>query len=65
MKRLYKLQSTKGFTLVEMCLVIAIISIMAFLVFKEVGPYLERANNATSAMSEYYDEIDELVGRIE
>lgn len=62
MKKVSK--SKKGFTLVEMVLVIAIICILAAVVFKSVQDYLNRANNATSAMNSYYQDINTVTAAI-
>ena len=47
-----KIQKTKkGFTLVEMVLVIAIIVILAAVLALSIGTYLSRAKNAASSVS--------------
>ena len=47
-----KIQKTKkGFTLVEMVLVIAIIVILAAVLALSIGTYLRRAKNAASSVS--------------
>ena len=47
-----KIQKTKkGFTLVEMVLVIAIIVILAAVLALSIGTYLGRAKNAASSVS--------------
>ena len=49
MKKIQK--SKKGFTLVEMVLVIAIIVILAAVLALSIGTYLGRAKNAASSVS--------------
>lgn len=62
MKKIDK--TKKGFTLVEMVLVIAIISILVFVAFREVSDYLQRAYNATATMEVYYQETNEAISKI-
>ncbi|MCQ2482615.1 MAG: type II secretion system GspH family protein [Clostridia bacterium] len=62
MKKISK--SKKGFTLVEMVLVIAIICILAAVIFSAVSDYLNRADNATSAMESYYTDINTVTAAI-
>lgn len=62
MKKISK--SKKGFTLVEMVLVIAIICILAAVIFNKVSEYLAKANTATATMQAYYDEVDGIVSGI-
>ena len=63
MKKIQK--SKKGFTLVEMVLVIAIIVILAAVLIIGVGDYLQRAHNAADSVSEHNDEIDQVVADID
>ena len=47
-----KIQKTKkGFTLIEMVLVIAIIVILAAVLVMSIGTYIQRAKNAASSVS--------------
>ncbi len=63
MKKISK--SKKGFTLVEMVLVIAIIVILAAVMFFAVAGYLNRAKNATACLSAHNAEIDNAVDEID
>ncbi|MCR5385033.1 MAG: prepilin-type N-terminal cleavage/methylation domain-containing protein [Saccharofermentans sp.] len=58
MRRIGK--TRKGFTLVEMVLVIAIIVIIAGTFIISVGRYLNAANKATISVSEHNSEIEEV-----
>ncbi|HPJ81707.1 MAG TPA: type II secretion system protein [Saccharofermentans sp.] len=69
MKKISK--SKKGFTLVEMVLVIAIICILAAVLVLSVTEYIDRANKATSVINDNrqqvaaaVSEIDDAVGSI-
>lgn len=62
MKKISK--SKKGFTLIEMILVIAIIAILAAVVFKNVSVYLEKANSASAQMVDYSVEVASVLGTI-
>ncbi len=58
-------KSRKGFTLVEMVLVIAIIVILAMVVFFSVASYLGRAQSATSSMKEHNDVVESVTAEID
>jgi type IV pilus assembly protein PilA len=63
MKKVNK--SRKGFTLIEMVLVIAIIVILAAVLMFGVGGYLQKAHNAAASMSlhnESVAQINEAIG---
>ena len=53
-------KTRKGFTLVEMVLVIAIIVIIAGVFIVSVGRYLNAANKAKASVSEHNSEIEEV-----
>ncbi|MBR4556343.1 MAG: type II secretion system protein [Clostridiales bacterium] len=59
MKKIQK--SKKGFTLVEMVLVIAIIVILAAVLIIGVTQYLNAANKASHSISEHNSAINEVV----
>lgn len=63
MKKIQK--NKKGFTLVEMVLVIAIIVILAAVVFFSVADYLNRAKSATKSIKEHNSAISEVVDAID
>lgn len=63
MKKISK--SKKGFTLVEMVLVIAIICILAAVLFLSVTDYIARANKATSVINENREEASAAVSEID
>lgn len=63
MKKISK--SKKGFTLVEMVLVIAIICILAAVLFLSVTDYINRANKATSVINENREEVSAAVSEID
>lgn len=63
MKKIQK--NKKGFTLVEMVLVIAIIVILAAVVFFSVADYLNKAKSATSKIEEHNSAIEEVTAEIE
>lgn len=63
MKKISK--SKKGFTLVEMVLVIAIICILAVAIVLNFTEYLKRADQATSAIASHSNEVESIVGRID
>ncbi|MBQ2066774.1 MAG: type II secretion system protein [Clostridiales bacterium] len=56
MKRLSK--DRKGFTLVEMVLVIAIIVILASVFMLGIGFYLEAANVAAASVTQHNESVD-------
>lgn len=61
-----KIQKTKkGFTLIEMVLVIAIIVILAAVLVMNISTYLNRAKNAASSVKEHNSSICEVVGQID
>ena len=61
-----KIQKTKkGFTLIEMVLVIAIIVILAAVLVMSIGSYIQRAKNAASSISEHNDSISGVVNEID
>ncbi|MBO6193023.1 MAG: type II secretion system protein [Clostridiales bacterium] len=54
-----KIQKTKkGFTLIEMVLVIAIIVILAAVLIMGVGTYLKKANNAAKSVEAHNSAVD-------
>ena len=63
MKKIQK--SKKGFTLVEMVLVIAIIVILAAVLVLGIGTYLNKARAAASSVSEHNSDINSVVGVID
>ena len=63
MKKIQK--SKKGFTLIEMVLVIAIIVILAAVVFFSVSSYLAKARSATAKIKSHNDAIIEVTKEIE
>ncbi|MCQ2504569.1 MAG: type II secretion system GspH family protein [Saccharofermentans sp.] len=62
MKKIQK--SKKGFTLIEMVLVIAIIVILAAVLIIGIAGYLERANNAAASVSAHNSMIDSVTNII-
>ncbi|MBP5187026.1 MAG: type II secretion system protein [Clostridiales bacterium] len=62
MKKIQK--NKKGFTLVEMVLVIAIILILAAVIFFTVSTYLNTANSAKDSISEHNEAISEVLNQI-
>ena len=62
MKKIQK--SKKGFTLIEMVLVIAIIVILAAVLIMGISGYLERANNAAASVSNHNSMIDSVTSLI-
>lgn len=63
MRKLSK--SKKGFTLIEMVLVIAIIVILAAVLIMNVGTYLEKSKSAASSVESHNDAISEVIDEIE
>ena len=63
MKKIQK--NRKGFTLVEMVLVIAIIVILAAVVFFSVAQYISKAKSATSSIKEHNEQIDTVTAEID
>ncbi|MBO4747110.1 MAG: prepilin-type N-terminal cleavage/methylation domain-containing protein [Clostridiales bacterium] len=59
MVKLHK--SKKGFTLVEMVIVIAIIMILAVVIFFTVSVYLNKAESATQSISEHNEAISNVL----
>ena len=60
-----KIQKTKkGFTLIEMVLVIAIIVILAAVLILGIGGYLARADNAAASVSVHNSAIDSVTSVI-
>lgn len=63
MKKVIK--SRKGFTLIEMVLVIAILVILAAVLILGVGGYLQKAHNAAASLSTHnasVEAINEAIG---
>ncbi|MBQ1894551.1 MAG: type II secretion system protein [Clostridiales bacterium] len=63
MKMLNK--TKKGFTLIEMVLVIAVISILCIVLVFQISNYLGKAKSATSSVDSHNDAVTEIVGVIE
>ncbi|MCI1768892.1 MAG: type II secretion system GspH family protein [Mageeibacillus sp.] len=63
MKKIQK--SKKGFTLIEMTLVIAIIVILAAVLVLGVGSYLNKAKAASSSIKEHNSSTSEVVDAID
>lgn len=61
MKRLSK----RGFTLVEMVLVIAIIVILAGVLVMGIGTYISRAKNAASSVASHNSELSARTSEID
>ncbi|MBR5387009.1 MAG: type II secretion system protein [Clostridiales bacterium] len=61
-----KIQKTKkGFTLIEMVLVIAIIVILAAVLVMSIGSYINRAKNAASSIAAHNSSISGVVAQID
>jgi type IV pilus assembly protein PilA len=61
-----KIQKTKkGFTLIEMVLVIAIIVILAAVLVMSIGSYINRAKNAASSVAAHNSSISAVVADID
>jgi len=58
-------KSKKGFTLIEMVLVIAIIVILAAVLVMNIGDYINRARSATSSVDSHNHAISEVVDVID
>lgn len=63
MKRITK--TKRGFTLIEMVLVIAIIVILAAVIVFNIGGYLQRAKNAALSVSSHNSSIEMGVSAID
>ena len=63
MKRINK--NKKGFTLIEMVLVIAIIVILAAVLALSITGYLNRAKNAASSVSDHNSELEARTSEID
>ena len=63
MKKISK--SKKGFTLVEMVLVIAIICILAAVLILNVTDYITRAQSATSVINDNRAQVESATGAID
>ncbi len=57
-------KTKRGFTLVEMVLVIAIIVILAAVLLIGVAGYLNRARNAAASLSRHNQEVREVTDNI-
>ncbi len=63
MKRIGK--TKKGFTLVEMILVIAIIVILAGVLVMGIGTYLSKARSAASSVTAHNSSVEEVTSEID
>ena len=63
MVRLHK--SKKGFTLIEMVLVIAICVILAVIVWYSVATYMGKAQSATKSINEHNKAVEDVTAEIE
>ena len=60
-----KIQKTKkGFTLIEMVLVIAIIVILAAVLVMSIGTYLNKAKNAASSVADHNSSVSAVTSEI-
>ena len=62
MKKLRK--TKKGFTLIEMVLVTAILVILASVLILNIAGYVERAHNAASSIAEHNSSIEQITDEI-
>ena len=62
MKKIRK--SKKGFTLIEMILVTAILVILAAVLILNIAGYIERAHNAASSIAEHNSSVDMITDEI-
>lgn len=62
MKKIRK--SKKGFTLIEMILVTAILVILAAVLILNIAGYIERAHNAASSIAEHNSSVDMITEEI-
>lgn len=62
MKKIQK--NKKGFTLIEMVLVVAIILILAAVMIIGIGTYIQSAKTAAERVSEHNDSISDLSSQI-
>lgn len=60
MERINKRKKKRGFTLIEMVIVIAIIVILSIVVFFAVASYLNAAKSATEKMDSHISVIESL-----
>ena len=63
MKKIYK--NKKGFTLVEMIIVIAIIILFSFVFYMSVSSYLNKAKTATTAISTHNQQIAKATNEVD
>lgn len=57
-------KTRKGFTLIEMVVVIAIVVILSVVVWYSVSAYLGRAKSATSMMNRHIDAVESVTAEI-
>ena len=62
MKKLRR--SKKGFTLIEMVLVIAIIVVLAAVLILNIAGYMDRARNAASSLAAHNSTIERITDEI-
>ncbi|MCR5049109.1 MAG: prepilin-type N-terminal cleavage/methylation domain-containing protein [Saccharofermentans sp.] len=63
MKKIRK--SKKGFTLIEMILVTAILVILAAVLILNIAGYIERAHNAASSIAQHNSSVETITGEID
>ena len=63
MKKIYK--NKKGFTLVEMIIVIAIIILFSFVFYMSVSSYLNKAKTAATAISTHKQQIAKATNEVD